>query len=105
MSNENFQNTTEIKTQNTAEIRLQSTGEIRLQNTGDLKNSDGFDFFSEQVTKKEKVVSIIVCVVIAFIIWLIISNINLKASTPVTLPLSDTATQKLIELPLQIWKR
>ena len=97
MSNENFQNTTEIKAQNTAEIRLQSTR--------DLKNPDGFDFFSEQVTKKEKVVSIIVCVVIAFIIWLIISNINLKASTPVTLPLSNTDTQKLIELPLQIWKR
>ena len=39
--------------------------------------------------KKQNAVAMIICVVIAFIIWLIISNINLKANTPATLPLVD----------------
>lgn len=103
MSNDNFQNTSDIKLQNTSEIKLQSTAEIRMQNTGDLKGSDGYDSFSEQTSKKERIISIVICVVIAFIIWLVISNINMLASTPATLPLrADTAT-KVLEHSLKIW--
>ena len=103
MANDNFQNTSDIKLQNTAEIKLQSTAEIKLQNTGDLKNSDGFDIFSEQTTRKEKIVSIVICVIIAFIIWLIIANINLRASTPTPLPLRSDTVEKMLGLYSKIW--
>ena len=97
MANENFQNT--------AEIKLQSTTEIKLQNTGDLKSGSdsGYDNFFEPTTRKEKIISIIVCVVIAFIIWLIIANINLKASTPAPLPLSAGAENAIASLSEQVW--
>ena len=78
MERENFQNTAEFKLRDTAEIRAQSEN-------GDALSDD----YSEKSMKKQNAAAMIVCVVIAFIIWLIISNINLKANTPATLPLVD----------------
>lgn len=78
MEKENFQNTAEFRLRDTAEIRAQSEN-------GDALSDD----YSEKSMKKQNAVAMIVCVVIAFIIWLIISNINLKANTPTTLPLID----------------
>lgn len=78
MERENFQNTAEFRLRDTAEIRAQSEN-------GDALSDD----YSEKSMKKQNAVAMIICVVIAFIIWLIISNINLKANTPATLPLVD----------------
>lgn len=78
MEKENFQNTAEFRLRDTAEIRAQS------------ENSDALsDDYSEKSMKKQNAVAMMICVVIAFIIWLIISNINLQANTPVTLPLEN----------------
>lgn len=106
MANENLQNTSEIKLQNTSEIKLQSTSEIRLQNTGDIKNSadSGYDSFFDPTTRKERVVSIVICVIIAFIIWLIISNINMKASTPAPLPLDNGGNTVSVMHSEQVWE-
>ena len=90
MENENLQNTTDIKLQSTAEIRLQDTGNIRSA------SENGDDNFSEQSTKKERVVAIIICVIIAFILWLVIANIN--ASTPSTLPLESEGITSVLRL-------
>lgn len=90
MENQNFQNTTDIKLQSTAEIRLQDTGSMRAV------SENGDDNFSEKTTKKEKIISIIACVVVAFILWLIIANIN--ASTPSTLPLRDDGVTSVLHL-------
>lgn len=90
MENQNFQNTTDIKLQSTAEIRLQDTGSMRaIPENGD-------DNFSEKTSKKEKVISIIACVVVAFILWLIIANIN--ASTPSTLPLKGDGVASVLHI-------
>ena len=98
MGNENLQNTSEIKLQNTSEIRLQNTGDIR-------SGTDiGFDNFFEPTTRKEKVVSIVVCVIIAFIIWLIIANINMKAATPTPLPLENKGQDVSLKLSEQVWE-
>ena len=78
MEKENFQNTAEFKLRDTAEIRAQSEN-------GDALSDD----YSEKSMKKQNAVAMMICVVIAFIIWLIISNVNMKANTPVTLPLED----------------
>ena len=78
MERENFQNTAEFRLRDTAEIRAQSEN-------GDALSDD----YSEKSMKKQNAVAMRICVVIAFIIWLIISNINLKANTPATLPLVD----------------
>ena len=78
MEKENFQNTAEFRLRDTAEIRAQSEN-------GDALSDD----YSEKSMKKQNAVAMIICVVIAFIIWLIISNINLKANTPITLPLQN----------------
>ena len=78
MEKENFQNTAEFRLRDTAEIRAQSEN-------GDALSDD----YSEKSMKKQNAIAMIICVVIAFIIWLIISNINLKANTPITLPLQN----------------
>ena len=78
MERENFQNTAEFRLRDTAEIRAQSEN-------GDALSDD----YSEKSMKKQNAVAMIICVVIAFIIWLIISNINLRANTPATLPLME----------------
>lgn len=76
MERENFQNTAEFRLRDTAEMRAQS------------ENSDALtDDYSEKSMKKQNAIAMIICVVIAFIIWLIISNVNLRAQTPSTLPL------------------
>ena len=78
MERENFQNTAEFRLRDTAEIRAQSEN-------GDALSDD----YSEKSMKNQNAVAMIICVVIAFIIWLIISNINLRANTPATLPLME----------------
>lgn len=89
MERERYQNTAEFSIQNTAEFRLRDTAEIRAQSeNGDALNDD----YSEKSMKKEKIIAAIVCVVIAFIIWLIISNINMQASTPAPLPLVNNGS-------------
>ena len=85
MERENFQNTAEFRLRDTAEIRAQSEN-------GDALSDDYF----EKSMKKQNSVAMIVCVVIAFIIWLIISNINLKANTPVTLPMDNGSTNTVV---------
>ena len=85
MERENFQNTAEFRLRDTAEIRAQSEN-------GDALSDDYF----EKSMKKQNAVAMIVCVVIAFIIWLIISNINLKANTPVTLPMDNGSTNTVV---------
>ena len=57
--------------QNTAEFRLRDTSEMKAIENGE----DGNDNYSE-TAKKQNIAAIIVCVVIAFMIWLIISNIK-----------------------------
>jgi len=78
MEKENFQNTAEFRLRDTAEIRAQSEN-------GDALSDD----YSEKSMKKQNAVAMVICVVIAFIIWLIISNINMQANTPATLPLQN----------------
>lgn len=78
MEKENFQNTAEFRLRDTAEIRAQSEN-------GDALSDD----YSEKSMKKQNAVAMVICVVIAFIIWLIISNINMRANTPATLPLQN----------------
>lgn len=85
MERENFQNTAEFRLRDTAEIRAQSEN-------GDALSDD----YYEKSMKKQNAVAMIVCVVIAFIIWLIISNINLKANTPVTLPMVASGTESVV---------
>jgi uncharacterized integral membrane protein len=71
--------------QNTTEFKITDTAEIRAVENADAQN----DNYSEKSTKKQNVIAIIVCVVIAFIIWLIIANINMDAVTPAPLPAFD----------------
>ena len=85
MERENFQNTAEFRLRDTAEIRAQSEN-------GDALSDD----YSEKSMKKQNAVAMIVCVVIAFIIWLIISNINLRANTPATLPLASNVENTVV---------
>lgn len=59
--------------QNTAEFRLRDTSEMKAVSEN---GEDGNDVYSEKAAKKQNLAAIIVCVVIAFIIWLIISNIK-----------------------------
>ena len=59
--------------QNTAEFRLRDTSEMKAVSEN---GEDGNDVFSERSAKKLNLAAMIVCVVIAFIIWLIISNIK-----------------------------
>ena len=68
--------------QNTAEFRPTDTSEIRAAENSDAQN----DNYSEKSAKKQNLIAIIICVVIAFVIWLIISNINMDAATPAPLP-------------------
>lgn len=75
MEKENFQNTAEFKLRDTAEIRAQTEN-------GDALNDD----YSEKSMKKQNAVAMIVCVVIAFIIWLVIANINMNAELLSPLP-------------------
>ena len=63
MEKDNFQNTAEFKLRDTSEMKAIENGE------------DGNDNYSENA-KKQNIAAIIVCVVIAFMIWLIISNIK-----------------------------
>jgi hypothetical protein len=85
MEKENFQNTAEFKLRDTSEMKPQS------------ENSDALsDDYSEKSMKKQNIVAIIICVIIAFVIWLIISNINYKATTPAPLPLQDTSDTPIV---------
>lgn len=85
MEKENFQNTAEFRLRDTAEMRAQS------------ENSDALsDDYSEKSMKKQNAVAMVICVVIAFIIWLIISNINLRATTPITLPLENVGGNPVV---------
>lgn len=59
--------------QNTAEFRLRDTSEIKAVSEN---GEDGNDGYSEKSAKKQNIAAMIVCVVIAFVIWLIISNIK-----------------------------
>ena len=68
--------------QNTAEFKPADTSEIRAAENSDAQNDD----YSEKSVKKQNAIALVVCVIIAFIIWLIISNINMDASTPAPLP-------------------
>ena len=68
--------------QNTAEFKPTDTSEIRAVENSDAQN----DNYSEESAKKQNAIAIVVCVIIAFIIWLIISNINYDAATPAPLP-------------------
>ena len=89
-----------------ANENLQNTAEIKLQNTGDIRNGtdSGYDSFFEPTTRKERVVSIVICVIIAFIIWLIIANINMKAATPTPLPLENSGENVTVKISEQVWE-
>lgn len=79
MEKENFQNTAEFKLRDTAEIRAQ------------IENGDALsDDYSEKSMKKQNAVAMIICVVIAFVIWLVIANINMNAATPTPTPATLT---------------
>ena len=68
---------------------LQNTNE-KITDTSELRATEAFeahhDEFAEKEQKKQNVVAIVICVIIAFAIWLIISNINMDAATPAPLP-------------------
>lgn len=64
---------------------IQNTSEIKVSDVKNAMDMSELSYDDRQKIKKQNVIAMIICVVIAFIIWLVIMN-NTVEHIPTTLP-------------------
>ncbi len=64
---------------------IQNTSEIKVSDVKNVMDMNELSYDDQQKMKKQNIIAIVICVIIAFIIWLVIMN-NTVEHIPTTLP-------------------